>query len=96
MLTSTAIVMQMLQERGTLSTLKGQRIIAILLFEDLAIVPLLAIVTLLGTGAAATDASERWTWRSASPSAPSSRWFWRGATCSTRCSGCWPLPARAR
>ena len=59
-LTSTAIVMQMLQERGTLSTLKGQRIIAILLFEDLAIVPLLAIVTLLGTGAAATDASERW------------------------------------
>ncbi len=59
-LTSTAIVMQMLQERGTLSTLKGQRIIAILLFEDLAIVPLLAIVTLLGTGAGAADASDRW------------------------------------
>ncbi len=59
-LTSTAIVMQMLQERGTLSTLKGQRIIAILLFEDLAIVPLLAIVALLGTGAATTDASDRW------------------------------------
>ena len=59
-LTSTAIVMQMLQEKGTLSTLKGQRIVAILLFEDLAIVPLLAVVTLLGTGAAATDASGRW------------------------------------
>jgi glutathione-regulated potassium-efflux system protein KefB len=59
-MTSTAIVMQMLQERGTMSTLKGQRIIAILLFEDLAIVPLLAIVALLGTGAAATDASDRW------------------------------------
>jgi len=59
-LTSTAIVMQMLQERGTLSTLKGQRIIAILLFEDLAIVPLLAIVALLGTGAATADASDRW------------------------------------
>jgi glutathione-regulated potassium-efflux system protein KefB len=59
-LTSTAIVMQMLQERGTMSTLKGQRIIAILLFEDLAIVPLLAIVALLGTGAAAADASDRW------------------------------------
>jgi glutathione-regulated potassium-efflux system protein KefB len=59
-LTSTAIVMQMLQERGTMSTLKGQRIIAILLFEDLAIVPLLAIVTLLGTGAAATGAADRW------------------------------------
>lgn len=59
-MTSTAIVMQMLQERGTMSTLKGQRIIAILLFEDLAIVPLLAIVALLGTGAAAADASDRW------------------------------------
>ena len=59
-LTSTAIVIQMLQERGTMSTLKGQRIIAILLFEDLAIVPLLAAVTLLGTGAAVTDASDRW------------------------------------
>ncbi|MDP9591231.1 UNVERIFIED_ORG: glutathione-regulated potassium-efflux system protein KefB [Shinella zoogloeoides] len=59
-MTSTAIVMQMLQERGTMSTLKGQRIIAILLFEDLAIVPLLAIVALLGTGASAPDASDRW------------------------------------
>jgi glutathione-regulated potassium-efflux system protein KefB len=59
-MTSTAIVMQMLQERGTMSTLKGQRIIAILLFEDLAIVPLLAIVALLGTGASAADASDRW------------------------------------
>jgi len=49
-LTSTAIVMQMLQERNSLSTLKGQRIIAILLFEDLAIVPLLVLVTFLGSG----------------------------------------------
>ena len=46
-LTSTAIVMQMLQERNHLHTPKGQHIVAILLFEDLAIVPLLAIVTLL-------------------------------------------------
>lgn len=59
-LTSTAIVMQMLQERGNLSTLKGQRIVAILLFEDLAIVPLLAVVALLGTRVAVTDAADRW------------------------------------
>ncbi|MCF3639924.1 monovalent cation:proton antiporter-2 (CPA2) family protein [Rhizobium sp. TRM95111] len=59
-LTSTAIVMQMLQERGAITTLKGQRIVAILLFEDLAIVPLLAVVTLLGTGAGAAEPSERW------------------------------------
>ena len=59
-LTSTAIVMQMLQERNSMSTLKGQRIIAILLFEDLAIVPLLALVTFLGAGGEAVTASERW------------------------------------
>jgi len=59
-LTSTAIVMQMLQERKAMSTLKGQRIIAILLFEDLAIVPLLALVTLLGASGQAVSASERW------------------------------------
>ncbi len=46
-LTSTAIVMQLLQERGDISTPKGQRIVAILLLEDLAIVPLLALVTFL-------------------------------------------------
>ncbi|GHC62127.1 monovalent cation:proton antiporter-2 (CPA2) family protein [Limoniibacter endophyticus] len=60
-LTSTAIVMQVLQERGAMATLKGQRIIAILLFEDLAIVPLLAIVALLGTGSAEMDGQERLT-----------------------------------
>lgn len=59
-LTSTAIVMQMLQERNEISTLKGQRMIAILLFEDLAIVPLLVIVTLLGSSGAASDPAERW------------------------------------
>ncbi|WJR66728.1 monovalent cation:proton antiporter-2 (CPA2) family protein [Neorhizobium sp. CSC1952] len=60
-LTSTAIVMQMLQERNALSTLKGQRIVAILLFEDLAIVPLLALVTLVSTGEATATPMERWT-----------------------------------
>lgn len=58
-LTSTAIVMQMLQERGSLSTLKGQRIIAILLFEDLAIVPLLVLMTFLGSGGEEVAMSER-------------------------------------
>lgn len=59
-LTSTAIVMQMLQERNSMSTLKGQRIISILLFEDLAIVPLLALVVFLGSGGEEVTASERW------------------------------------
>ncbi|MCP1539468.1 monovalent cation:proton antiporter-2 (CPA2) family protein [Methylorubrum extorquens] len=58
-LTSTAIVMQLLEERGSLSTPKGQRIVAILLLEDLAIVPLLAAVALLAPGGAETSGTER-------------------------------------
>jgi glutathione-regulated potassium-efflux system protein KefB len=58
-LTSTAIVMQMLQERNHLQTRKGQRIVAILLFEDLAIVPLLAIVALLASKGEAVSLFER-------------------------------------
>ena len=46
-LTSTAIVMQILGERGELSTDSGQRMVSILLLEDLAIVPLLAVVAFL-------------------------------------------------
>ncbi|GLK62961.1 potassium transporter [Paracoccus kondratievae] len=49
-LTSTAIVMQMLAERNEIALPKGRRIIAILLFEDLAIVPLLAMVAFLAPG----------------------------------------------
>lgn len=46
-LTSTAIVMQVLSERGDIASPRGQRMVSILLFEDLIIVPLLAIVTFL-------------------------------------------------
>lgn len=46
-LTSTAIVMQMLEERGEITSDGGQRIVAILLLEDLMIVPLLALVAFL-------------------------------------------------
>lgn len=55
-LTSTAIVMQMLQERGAISTPPGQRMVSILLLEDLAIVPLLAMVAFLAPGADLTMA----------------------------------------
>lgn len=46
-LTSTAIVMQLLAERGDIAQARGQKIVGILLFEDLLIVPLLAIVAFL-------------------------------------------------
>ncbi len=49
-LTSTAVVFQILNERGDTSTPEGQRMVSILLLEDLAIVPLLALVALLAPG----------------------------------------------
>jgi len=60
-LTSTAIVMQLLTERGDLQSPGGQKIVSILLLEDLAIVPLLAVVALLSpTAAGDADAWSRW------------------------------------
>ncbi|MFN3546098.1 MAG: monovalent cation:proton antiporter-2 (CPA2) family protein [Mesorhizobium sp.] len=49
-LTSTAIVMQLLEERGEIATPAGQRMVSILLFEDLMIVPLLALIAFLAPG----------------------------------------------
>lgn len=51
-LTSTAIVMQILSERGELATDSGQKMVSILLLEDLAIVPLLGVVALLAPSGA--------------------------------------------
>lgn len=45
-MSSTAVIVQLLEEDGETGTPAGQRAIAILLFEDLAIVPLLALVAL--------------------------------------------------
>jgi glutathione-regulated potassium-efflux system protein KefB len=59
-LTSTAIVMQIIEERGVANTEPAQRIVAILLLEDLAIVPLLAIVALLVPAGAVGAAEARW------------------------------------
>jgi len=51
-LTSTAIVMQLLGERGDVAAPRGQKIVAILLFEDLLIVPLLALVAVMSPASA--------------------------------------------
>ncbi|WP_409530201.1 monovalent cation:proton antiporter-2 (CPA2) family protein [Shinella sp.] len=58
-LTSTAIVMQILEERGEMNLPRGRRIIAILLLEDLAIVPLLALVAFLAPGGAEATMADR-------------------------------------
>ncbi|PTW62270.1 Kef-type potassium/proton antiporter (CPA2 family) [Breoghania corrubedonensis] len=49
-LSSTAFALQLLQERGQLQTSYGQRAFAILLLQDIAIVPLLAGVALMAPG----------------------------------------------
>ncbi|MBB3899251.1 monovalent cation:proton antiporter-2 (CPA2) family protein [Roseococcus suduntuyensis] len=46
-LSSTAVIMSVLQDRGEMSTAEGQKSVAILLFEDLMIVPLLAVVAFM-------------------------------------------------
>src|SRR5690606_16347075 len=58
-LTSTAIVMQLLAERGDIALPHGQKIVSILLFEDLLIVPLLILVAFLSPHAAAADGGPR-------------------------------------
>jgi glutathione-regulated potassium-efflux system protein KefB len=50
-LTSTAIVFQVLEERGELASPAGQRMVSVLLLEDLAIVPLLAFVAFIAPSA---------------------------------------------
>ncbi|KPF78041.1 potassium transporter [Brevundimonas sp. AAP58] len=48
-LSSTAVIMQTLDEKNEINTPQGQRAVSILLLEDLAIVPLLALVAVLAS-----------------------------------------------
>ncbi len=62
-LSSTAIIMKMMDDAGETATPAGARATAILLFEDLSIVPLLALVALLASlngGMAAEQARPAW------------------------------------
>ena len=58
-LSSTAFAMQILEDRNDLNTAYGQRAFSILLFQDLAIVPLLAMAAFLAPGHEA-DTSFSW------------------------------------
>src|SRR5687767_1529318 len=57
-LSSTALALQPLTERGALATQGGQGTFAVLLFQDIAVIPMLAILPLLGT--AATGSAFSW------------------------------------
>lgn len=61
-LSSTAVIMKMLDERGETSTEAGQRAVSILLLEDLAVVPLLALVVVLGSMSGGAVESGRPVW----------------------------------
>jgi glutathione-regulated potassium-efflux system ancillary protein KefC/glutathione-regulated potassium-efflux system protein KefB len=55
-LSSTALILQVLAERGELTTRHGRSAFAILLFQDLAIMPALVVLPMLGShGSAALD-----------------------------------------
>ena len=51
-LSSTALALAPLRERGALATQGGQGTFAVLLFQDIAVIPMLALLPLLGTGEA--------------------------------------------
>ena len=55
-LSSTAIVLQTLREKGLMNTSPGKSVFSVLLFQDLAVIPMLAFLPLLATAVAHTDA----------------------------------------
>lgn len=59
-LSSTAFVMQLLQERGEIASRHGNTAFAVLLMQDLAIVPLLALVPILSDSGALSAAIPLW------------------------------------
>ena len=57
-LSSTAIAMQTMRERNLTATPMGRNAFAVLLFQDIAAIPLLAAIPLIAVGRASVDASD--------------------------------------
>ena len=95
-LTSTAIVMQIIEERGVAATEPAQRLVAILLLEDLADRPAAGDRRPARAGGRGRHRRARAGPTSASPSARSPHSSRPASGCSTRCSACSPGPGRAR
>jgi len=55
-LSSTALVLQMLQEENLDQTLMGEKSFAVLLFQDIAVIPILVVMPLLAVSGHASDA----------------------------------------
>jgi glutathione-regulated potassium-efflux system protein KefB len=63
-LSSTAVIMKTMDDAGETATEPGQRNVSILLFEDLMIVPLLAIVAVLASVMGVVEENARSVWQS--------------------------------
>jgi len=59
-LSSTAIVLQTMTERNLLSTRAGNNGFSILLFQDIAVIPMLAVIPLLGISTEVTNDNAGW------------------------------------
>ncbi len=57
---STAIVLQTLQEKGLLKTTGGDASFSVLLFQDIAVIPILALLPLLGEAGAREASGPAW------------------------------------
>jgi len=57
-MSSTAIALQTLSEKGLMKTGTGQRAFAVLLFQDIAVIPILAILPLLATNVIAATTTD--------------------------------------
>jgi monovalent cation:proton antiporter-2 (CPA2) family protein len=59
-MSSTAFVLQTLAERGQLTSRHGRSSFAILLFQDIAVIPMLALIPLLGKGEGIPAGAQAW------------------------------------
>ena len=59
-LSSTAIVLQTLNEKGLMGSTAGRGAFSVLLFQDLAVIPMLALLPLLGAAGAPGAGAETW------------------------------------
>jgi monovalent cation:proton antiporter-2 (CPA2) family protein len=66
-MSSTAIVLQTMKEKGLMRSSAGQNAFAVLLFQDIAVIPILALLPLMATSGAAAAASGHEGWLASLP-----------------------------
>ena len=95
-MSATAIALEILEERGQLQKEYGQRAFAILLFQDMAVVPLLAALPLLAQGGGAHAGLGDGLRAVGLIAGAIALIVVAGSICSIRSSASWPRPARAK